>query len=132
MFAFLRAAVGAMRPACGETLPALTASLEEVTRVTEASKQRALEQAQQLATHIGRVAETLTALEHHVSPETESRAAWTTAVKACLEMAPAVTAVVRASEYQEPTGDRLRDAAESVEAMRQRFAEVLALLEAPK
>jgi hypothetical protein len=47
-------------------------------------------------------------------------------------MAPAVTAVVRASEYQEPTGDRLRDAAESVEAMRQRFAEVLALLEAPK
>jgi hypothetical protein len=47
-------------------------------------------------------------------------------------MAPAVTAVVRASEYREPTGERLRAAAESIETMRQRFAEVLALLEAPR
>ena len=132
MFTFLRAAVGAMRPACGDTLPLVSAGLEEVTRATESSKQRALEQAQQLATHIGKVAETLAALEHHVLPEAESRAVWTAAVKACLDMAPVVTAVVRASEYREPTGDRLRDAAESIETMRQRFAEVLALLEPPK
>jgi hypothetical protein len=132
MFTFLRAAVGAMRPACGETLPSVSASLEEVTRATQSTKQQALEQAQQLATHIGKVAETLAVLEHHVSMEAESRAAWSTAVKACLDMAPVVTAVVRASEYREPTGDRLRDAVESLETMRQRFTEVLALLEPPK
>jgi hypothetical protein len=40
--------------------------------------------------------------------------------------------VVRASEYREPTGDRLREAVESVETMRERFAEVLALLQPPK
>jgi hypothetical protein len=132
MFTFLRAAVTAIRPASATTLPAIAASLDEVTRATEASAQRALEQAELLGGHLGRLAETLTRLESHVEPEPESRAAWSDAVEACLAMAPAVTAIVRALEFRAPAGRGLQDAVESVRAMQRQFAEVLALLQAPR
>jgi hypothetical protein len=132
MFTFLRAAVSAMRPATATTLPSLAANLEEAVRATESSAQRALEQAELLSGHLGRLAETLARLESHVSTEPESRAAWSDAVQACLTMAPAVAAIVRALEFRDPTGQRLEGVAESVRAMRQQFDEVLALLDAPR
>jgi hypothetical protein len=132
MFEFFRAAVSALRPASVTTLPAISATLDEVTRATESSTQRALEQAELLGGHMGRLAETLTRLEAHVSTEREGRAAWSDAVQACLAMAPAVTAIVRAMEFRDPAGQDLRELSESVRAMRQRFGEVLALLEAPR
>jgi hypothetical protein len=83
-----------------------------------------------LSGHLGRLAETLTRLEAHVSIEREGRAAWSDAVEACLAMTPAVKGIVRAMEFREPAAEKLRDAVESAEALRARFAEVLALVNA--
>jgi maltooligosyltrehalose synthase len=128
MFRFFRETVSALRPACSATLPSITATVDEVARATQSSTQRALEQTEVLSGHLGRLAETLTRLEAHVSIEREGRAAWSEAVEACLAMTPAVRAIVRAMEFRDPAGERLRDAIQSAETLRGRFAEVLALL----
>ena len=131
LFTFFRATVAALRPACDATIPAITTSLDEVMHATESSTQRALEQTEVLGGHLGRLAETLARLEGHLATEPESRAAWSDAVQACLAMAPAVTAIVRAMEFRDPAARSLRDAVESTRSLHERFGEVLALLNVP-
>jgi hypothetical protein len=132
LFDFLRAAVMAIRPAAATTLPALASSLDETRRATESSTQRALEQAEVLGALVGRLADALSRVQDHLPLEPGTRTAWSEAVEACLAIAPAVSAIVRALEFREGAAQNLGQALDSTRALQASFEDVLARLSPPR
>jgi chemotaxis regulatin CheY-phosphate phosphatase CheZ len=128
----LHSAVAGLIPISKQTLPSMTFTLTGLIHATEMAANKVLDEAEGLGSDRDRLGKALARLEPYLNGgDPTVRKAWGEVTECSQQIGKRVMSIMSAMAFQDLTSQHLASAIKSVEEVRERLTEVLAMLDLP-
>jgi len=126
---FAGAALTAIRPACGTTLPSVVVTLRGIIQSTETAAQDVLDAADRSSAAVARLRDGVALLSSAASREIpETRQGWDDVSESLDVLATAIARIGDDMQFQDLTAQYLRAAIDSIEGLQEQLSQVLMVL----